>query len=88
MVCACPSVRPSVRPSIRYTCIRSGTLRDRILKFGMWDEYEIKRPVIFLVHLICDYRIIALFKVFTFYYIVSLLKLVNKISQEPLESGS
>ena len=26
-----------VRPSVRYVCTRS---RDRILKFGMWDEYE------------------------------------------------
>ena len=29
------SVRPSVRPSVCYTCTRSRTVRDRILKFGM-----------------------------------------------------
>ena len=33
-------VRLSVHPSVCYTCTRSGTVRDRILKFGMWDEYE------------------------------------------------
>ena len=31
------SVRLSVCP---YTCTRSRTVRDRILKFGMWVEYE------------------------------------------------
>ena len=29
-----------VRPSDRYTCTRSRTARGRILKFGMWVEYE------------------------------------------------
>ena len=33
-------VHLSVRPSVRYTCTRSRTARDRILKFGMWVEYE------------------------------------------------
>ena len=33
-------VRPFVRASVRYTCTRSRTVRDRILKFGMWVEYE------------------------------------------------
>ena len=41
----------------------------------------------FLVNPICHCRVIALFKVF-FHYIVSLWKLVNKVSQEPLEPGS
>ena len=35
-----PSVDLSVRPSVRNACTRPGTVRDRILKFGMWDEYE------------------------------------------------
>ena len=71
----------SVRPSIRYACTRSRTVRDRILKFGMCDEYENKGdPYFLLVH-----GIIALFRVFHFHYIVSLWKLVNKISQEPLK---
>ena len=26
--------------SVRYVCTRSRTVRERILKFGMWDEYE------------------------------------------------
>ena len=34
------SICPSVCPSVRYTCTRSRTARDRILKFGMWVEYE------------------------------------------------
>ena len=29
-----------VHPSVCYTCTWSRTVRDRILKFGMWDEYE------------------------------------------------
>ena len=33
-------VRPSVDLSVRYTCTRSRTVRDRILKVGMCDEYE------------------------------------------------
>ena len=33
-------VRPSVRPSVSYACTWSRTVRKRILKFGMWDEYE------------------------------------------------
>ena len=28
-----------VRPSVCYTCTRSRTVRDRILKFGLCDEY-------------------------------------------------
>ena len=36
----CLSIRPSVYPSVRYTCTRSRTARDRILKFGMWVEHE------------------------------------------------
>ena len=35
-------VHLSVRLSVRYTCTRSRTARDRILKFGMWVEYENK----------------------------------------------
>ena len=38
-------VRPSVRPSVCNTCTRSRTVRDRILKFGMWDEYEKKTRI-------------------------------------------
>ena len=34
------SVRLSVHPSVCYTCTRSRTVRDRILKLGMQDEYE------------------------------------------------
>ena len=26
--------------SVRYVCTRSRTVRERILNFGMWDEYE------------------------------------------------
>ena len=33
-------VHLSVRPSVRYTCAWSRTAKDRILKFGMWVEYE------------------------------------------------
>ena len=29
-----------LRPSVSYACTRSRTVRNRILKFGMWDEYE------------------------------------------------
>ena len=49
---------------------------------------KIKNRIFFLVHQTCHCRVVALFKVFAFYYIVSLLKLVNKISQELLEPGS
>ena len=35
MVWACPSVHLSVCPCVRYTCTRSRTIRDKILKFGM-----------------------------------------------------
>ena len=34
------SVLLSIRPSLRYACPRSRNIRDKILKFGMWDEYE------------------------------------------------
>ena len=35
------SVRPpSICPSVCYTCTRSRTVRERILKLGLWDEYE------------------------------------------------
>ena len=34
------SVCPSVRQSVCYACTLSRTNRDRILKFGMWDEFE------------------------------------------------
>ena len=45
------SVCLSVRPSVSYACIRSNTVRDRILKFGMWDEYENEGDLyFFLVH--------------------------------------
>ena len=44
-----------------------------------------KTRIFFLVHGICHCRVIALF---FFFYIISLWKLVNKISQEPLELGS
>ena len=47
-----------------------------------------KTCVFFLVHRICHCGFIALFNVFHFYCIVSQCKLVNKISQEPLELGS
>ena len=30
----------SVRLSVCYTCTWSRTVRDRILKFGMWDVYK------------------------------------------------
>ena len=60
---SCPSLRrhiglglsvcPSFCPSVFYTCTRSSTVRDRILKFGMWDEYENEEdPYFFLVDLI------------------------------------
>ena len=53
----------------------------------MWVVYEnYVDTYFFLVNPICHCRVIALFKVFD--YIVSLWKLVNKISQEPLEPGS
>ena len=29
-----------VRPSVCYTCTRPRSVRDRILKFGRYDEYE------------------------------------------------
>ena len=43
------SVRPSICPSDRYACTRSRTVRDRILKFGMWDEYEKGDPYFFFL---------------------------------------
>ena len=33
-------IRPSVCASVRYAFTRSRTVRDRVLKFDMWDEYE------------------------------------------------
>ena len=84
MVWACPSICLSVS----YACNRSRTVRDRILNLVCRTSMKIKETCIFfLVHQICHCRVIALFKVFHFHYIVSLWKLVNKIFQEPLEPG-
>ena len=33
-------VHLSVCASVRFACKRSRNVRDRILKFDMWDEYE------------------------------------------------
>ena len=62
-------------PSVRYTCTLSRTLRE-IWYVGR----KLRRHVFFLVDQICHCRIIALFKVFHFHYVLSLWKLVNKIS--------
>ena len=72
----------SVRLYVRYACTRSRTVRGRILKFGMGDEYENYEDPYFLMSI--EFIIAGLLPFsffFHFYYIVSLLKFVNKISR-------
>ena len=77
----------SDRPSVHYACTWSKTVRDRTLKFGMWDEYEnLEDPYIFSCP--SDLRLQSYCPFFYFFNIESLWKLVNKISQEPLEPVS
>ena len=78
-------VRLSVGLSIRLSVtLALGQEPLEILKFGMWVEYA----NFFLVHRFCHCRVMPFLNFFHFHYIVSLRKLVNKISQEPLEPGS
>ena len=88
----CPSVCPSVRPSVRLSVtLAPGQKPLEIGSLNLvcgWSMKIKETRNFFLVHRICHYSVIALFKVFHFHYIVSLWKLVNKISQEPLEPGS
>ena len=63
-------------------CIRSRTVRDRIMKLDILNMYEkISGPVLFFLFCQpCRCRVMALFQCFFDFPIVSLWNLVNKIS--------
>ena len=82
-----------------YACIRARTVRDRILKFYMWNKYEYLEDLYVFSSFPSDLSLqsnnpFSMFFFFFFFFfffdfpIVSLWNLVNKIAQEPLEQGS
>ena len=85
-----------VRPWITL-CIWSRTVRDRILKFDIWNKFEKIRGHIFIfifsVGLLFSLQSYVSFSTFFFFFffffaMISLWNLVNKISGELLELGS
>ena len=77
-------LRLSMRVSVRL-CKRSRTVRDRILKFDMWNVMKNKRTRIFFFFVgLVTAELCPPFDS----CVVKLWNLVNKISVEPLELGS
>ena len=75
-LCVCASV-----------CYAYHIVRDRVLKFYMWNKYENKRTFFFSVGLVVA-ELRPFFRNFVDFPIVSLWNLVNRISRESLELDS